>query len=58
MNEEFLIYLWQYKLLKTEQLFVHGTGEKIQIIQPGSRNLDSGPDFFNAKIPLHVGHLK
>jgi hypothetical protein len=52
MNEEFLIYLWQYKLLKTEQLFVHGTGEKIQIIHPGSRNLDSGPDFFNAKIKI------
>jgi hypothetical protein len=52
MNEEFLIYLWRYKLFKTDQLFVHETGEKIQIIHPGSRNQDSGPDFFNAKIKI------
>lgn len=52
MNEEFLIYLWRYKLFQTDQLFEHETGEKIQIIHPGSRNQDSGPDFFNAKIKI------
>ncbi|MCB2207473.1 MAG: DUF2851 family protein [Bacteroidetes bacterium] len=52
MNEEFLIYLWSNKLFYTDQLFVHESGEKIQIIHPGSRNRDSGPDLFNAKIKI------
>jgi len=52
MNEEFLIYLWRYRLMNSGLLNINKTGEKIQIIHPGSRNQDSGPDFFNAKIKI------
>lgn len=50
MTEEFIYYLWKYKLLnqhlKTTQ------EEKCQVIDPGLHNLDSGPDFFNAKVKI------
>jgi len=52
MNEEFLVYLWQHKLIHFNQLAVAGTGEKIQIIDVGTRNIDSGPDYFNAKVKI------
>ncbi|MCF6170303.1 MAG: DUF2851 family protein [Bacteroidales bacterium] len=49
MNEEFLIYLW------ANQLFRPGlttTNESVSIQNPGRRNTDSGPDFFNARIKI------
>ena len=50
MNEEFLIYLWSQQLLspelKTQQ------NEDLTIIKPGTRNYDSGPDFFNARLKI------
>jgi hypothetical protein len=52
MNEEFLIYLWSYKLFYSDQLSVNKSGERIRIIHSGTRNQDSGPDFFNAKIKI------
>ncbi len=50
MNEEFIYYLWTYQLVKHNQ--ETADGEKIKIISPGVRNLDSGPDFFNAMIEI------
>jgi len=50
MNEDFLYYLWTYKLVKHNPTIT--TGEQIQIITPGIRNHDSGPDFFNAMIKI------
>ena len=52
MKEEFLHYIWKYRLfdkknLKTVQ------NDVIEIINPGLHNFDSGPDFFNAKIKLN-----
>jgi len=51
MTEEFLYYLWKYKQYNSDQLETH-TGEAIQLIKPGERNTDSGPDFFNARIKI------
>ncbi len=50
MTEEFLHYLWKFKLLKGE--FVLSSGEYVEIINPGLHNSDAGPDFFNAKIKI------
>lgn len=51
MNEEFLKYIWKFKLFNTVNML---TSDKtpIQIIQQGIENQDSGPDFFNAKIKI------
>jgi len=49
MNEEFLNYLW------TNQLFTNHlttSGEELAILNPGQRNTDSGPDFFNSMIKI------
>jgi len=51
MKEDFLHYLWKYKLFSTTNLRTQ-THEKVEIIHPGIHNNDSGPDFFNAKIKI------
>jgi hypothetical protein len=48
MKEEFIHYLWRYRLLLPELTTV--LGENICVIQTGRPNPDSGPDFFNALI--------
>ena len=51
MNEEFLVYVWRYKLFSSFDFeTVNNTG--IEILSFGTRNYDSGPDFFNAKIKI------
>ncbi|MDP4222995.1 MAG: DUF2851 family protein [Bacteroidota bacterium] len=49
MKEEFLHYLWKYRLYDPECL-TDNEGNKISVICPGEYNRDSGPDFFNARI--------
>ena len=50
MTEEFLYYLWQYKLFSFDcKTF---DGQEIEIIRTGERNRDAGPDFINAKIRI------
>lgn len=51
MPEEFLQYIWENKLFTSENLQTVA-GDKIEIINVGKRNTDSGPDFFNAKIKI------
>ncbi len=51
INEDFLYYLWQYKLFDLGNL-TDNVGHKIIILQSGKRNLLGGPDFFNAKIKI------
>jgi hypothetical protein len=51
MNEDFLQFLWNYKLYDTSDLKTN-TGEKIEILSVGSRNPDSGPDFRDARIKI------
>lgn len=50
MNEEFLYYLWSLKLLQGDLTTIDG--QSVKIINPGIRNEDSGPDFFNARIKI------
>jgi len=50
MTEDFLHYIWQYRLYDTD-LYLR-TGEAVEVLQPGLHNTDSGPDFFNARIRI------
>ena len=51
MTEEFLHYIWKFRLI--DQHLVSTSGEQIVVIHPGSHNFDSGPDFFNARIKIN-----
>jgi hypothetical protein len=51
MKEEFLHYLWKYSLYDSEKLF-DNEGNKIEVLNPGEYNRDSGPDFFNARLRI------
>lgn len=47
--EELMYFVWQQRLtLPTTTL----DGQPIEVIHPGLRNLDAGPDFFNAKLRI------
>jgi hypothetical protein len=50
MSEEFLHYLWKFRLLNRE--LVSRSGETITVIHPGEHNHNGGPDFLNAKIRM------
>lgn len=50
MTEEFLYYIWKFRLFPLN--FKLNTGEACKIIDVGTRNDHSGPDFFNAKIKI------
>jgi hypothetical protein len=52
MPEEFLQYIWQNRLFTTNQLQTV-EGDRLEIIDQGRKNTNSGPDFFNAKIKLN-----
>lgn len=50
MKEIFIYYLWENKLLKTN---IYTTdNEIINVIHPGYRNANSGPDFLDARIKI------
>ena len=49
MKEEFLHYLWKYRLYNHESL-LDSEGNKISVIHPGDYNRDAGPDFFNSRL--------
>lgn len=51
MQEDFLYYLWRQGKFEKELLSTTN-GEQVEIIHPGYRNDDSGPDFFNARIRI------
>ncbi|NOX86951.1 MAG: DUF2851 family protein [Chlorobi bacterium] len=48
--EEFLVYLWKHSL--TNNKLVTSGGQPLTIIHPGTRNMDSGPDFFNGRVKI------
>lgn len=48
--EELMYYVWQQKMF---QSILTLDNTEIEIINPGLRNLDAGPDFFNAKIRIN-----
>jgi hypothetical protein len=51
MKEEFLHYLWKYKLYNASNLKTVN-GETLEILNSGLHNLDAGPDFFNGKVKI------
>ncbi|MCK5029423.1 MAG: DUF2851 family protein [Bacteroidales bacterium] len=52
MREEFLHYIWKYKLFKNQDLKTQNQ-EKLEVINQGIHNSDAGPDFFNARIKIN-----
>ncbi len=50
MTENFLNYLWKHRLLGSNLRL--SSGEALLVADPGQRNQDSGPDFFNARIRI------
>lgn len=44
-------YVWQFRLWPTHDM-VTVDGERVEVLDPGTLNSDSGPDFFNAKISI------
>lgn len=51
MREDLLHFIWKYKKLQLGNL-IGSKNETIQILDVGTHNLLSGPDFFNAKIQI------
>lgn len=51
MSEEFLHYIWKFRLFDQLELETIA-GEAIEIVKVGEHNFDSGPDFFNSKIKI------
>ncbi len=51
LNEELLYHVWKFRLYWKQELF-STCKEKLLIRDPGERNRDAGPDFFNAGIRI------
>jgi hypothetical protein len=47
-NEDFLQYIWKYRMFNKPLQDTHGNC--LEVIDTGRLNVDSGPDFFNARI--------
>lgn len=51
MTEDFLHYIWKFR--KFDQLEIETVdGSPLEIIETGTHNLDSGPDFLDAKLRI------
>ncbi|MBJ6109491.1 DUF2851 family protein [Hymenobacter sp. BT523] len=55
MREDFYHYVWQHQYYDKLDLRTTG-GEEIQVLRPGHRNADAGPDFLNAR--LRIGEVE
>ena len=51
MREDFLHYVWQHQYFDKTDLRT-AAGEEIQVLRPGHRNADAGPDFLDARLRL------
>lgn len=51
MQEDYLHYLWEFQKWKDLELLT-SEGLPVKVISPGSHNLLSGPDFFNARLVI------
>lgn len=51
MTEEFLHYIWQQHLFN-QTVYAPAGSEPIEVISPGLRNWDEGPDFYNTRIRI------
>ncbi len=53
VSEEFLQFVWEHRLWeKNDKTLKTVCGKEVEVISPGMRNYDSGPDFFAAKIKI------
>lgn len=52
MKENFLHYIWKYKLFDASHLTTH-SGDVLEIVNFGQHNTDAGPDFFNGKVKIN-----
>jgi len=52
MREDLLHFIWKYKKLQLEELS-SSKKESIQVLDVGTHNLLSGPDFFNARVRIN-----
>lgn len=52
ITEEFLHFIWQYQLIN-HSVFKTLKGEYVQVLQAGTHNKNSGPDFSLAKIKIN-----
>ncbi len=50
MREEFLHYLWKFRLLNLDLKTIDG--DPVIVLQPGDHNNDGGPDFINARVKI------
>ncbi|MDW7694742.1 DUF2851 family protein [Flammeovirgaceae bacterium SG7u.111] len=61
MKEDFLHYIWQFQYFEKGGLKLD-SGEKLNILKPGFKNSDAGPDFKEAKIIIGevewAGHVE
>jgi hypothetical protein len=51
MKEEFLHFIWKYKLYDNES-FVTTDVEPFEMISPGMHNTHAGTDFFDTRIRI------
>lgn len=52
MKEDFLHYVWRYKLIASAEIQTTNK-EEIVIVNPGIYNTNSGPDFLNAQLKIN-----
>lgn len=50
MTEEFLHFIWKYRMVPPHLRLV--SGDPVEVIEPGECNTDGGPDFFNARVRI------
>lgn len=50
MTEEFLHYIWQYRLFDKNAQTTDG--QELSLVHSGYKNTDAGPDFFQARIKI------
>ena len=55
INEQFLYFIWQFRLYDPKSLICEG-GEALEIIHPGILNSHAGPDFSKASIRISGTH--
>jgi len=51
MTEDFLQYIWKYRLFNTTELYTTA-GQPVLVYHPGLHNTNAGPDFLNARIKI------
>lgn len=51
MNEDFLHYIWKFRLFDLRNLMTSDQ-EPLEILKPGDHNRDGGPDFENARLKI------